>query len=65
LEPTRVKPLSGALLFVRFLALPTNIRLGSKGMPGTNSQAYYNGIGLRMGYVARLINRDFNQTLVM
>ncbi len=40
-EPTQVKHLSGAPLKVRLLALPTNIRLGRKGLPGTNASAYY------------------------
>jgi hypothetical protein len=29
------------LLLARLLALPTNIRLGWKGLPGTNALAYY------------------------
>jgi hypothetical protein len=37
LEPTQVKHLSDAPL----LALPTNIRLGWKGLPLTNGLAYY------------------------
>jgi hypothetical protein len=36
-----VKYLSGAPLEGRLLALPTNIRLGWKSMPGTNALAYY------------------------
>jgi len=40
LEPTHVKFLSGTLLG-RLLALPPNIRLGKKGLPGTNTPAYY------------------------
>ncbi len=40
-EPTRVKHLSGALLWGRLLVLPTNTRLGWKGLPGKNTLAYY------------------------
>ncbi len=36
-----MKHLSGAQLYGRLLALPTNIRLGWKGLPGTNALAYY------------------------
>ncbi len=36
-EPTRVKHLSGAPLVGRPLALPTDIRLGWKGLPWTNT----------------------------
>jgi hypothetical protein len=36
-----VKNLSGAPLYGKFLALPTNTRLGWKGLPGTNTLAYY------------------------
>ncbi len=32
---------AGAPLLVRLLAFPTNIRLGWKGLPETNSLAYY------------------------
>jgi hypothetical protein len=32
---------SEALLFVGLVALSTKIRLGWKGMPGTNTLAYY------------------------
>jgi hypothetical protein len=32
-----VKHLSGALFYGRILALPTNIRLGWKGLPETNT----------------------------
>ncbi len=35
-----MKQLSGAPLYGRLLALPTNIRLGRKGLPGTNALAY-------------------------
>ncbi len=38
---TRVKLLSGAPLFGRLLALPANIRLGWKCLPGINTLAYY------------------------
>jgi hypothetical protein len=41
LEPTRVKHFSGAPLYGRLLASPTNIRLGLKGLPRTNTLAYY------------------------
>jgi hypothetical protein len=37
LEPTQVKHLSAAPPLVRFLALPTNIRPGWKGLPGKNT----------------------------
>jgi len=36
-----VKHLLGAPLYGRPLALPTHIRLGRRGMPGTNTPAYY------------------------
>jgi hypothetical protein len=36
-----VKHFSGAPLYGRLLALPTNIRLGWKGLPETNALAYY------------------------
>ncbi len=39
-EPTRAKHLLGALLWGRLRALLTNIRLGWKGIPGTNHLAY-------------------------
>jgi hypothetical protein len=35
-----MKRLSGAPLWFRPLALPTTIKLGWKGMPGTNAIAY-------------------------
>jgi len=38
-DPNRVKHLSGALAWGKLLALPTNIRLGWKGLPGTNALA--------------------------
>ncbi len=40
-EPTQVKHLSGTPLYGMALALPTNIRLGWKGQPGTDTLAYY------------------------
>jgi len=36
-----VKHLSGAPLYGRLLALPTYIRISLKGLPGTNTLAYY------------------------
>ncbi len=36
-----MKHLSGATLEDRLLALPESIRLGWKGLPGTNALAYY------------------------
>jgi hypothetical protein len=39
-EPSRVKNLSGAPFLGRLLALPVNIRLGWKGLLGTNTLAY-------------------------
>jgi hypothetical protein len=39
-----VKHLSGAPFYGRLLALPTNIRLGCKGLPGTNALAYYKNL---------------------
>jgi len=33
--------LSDVPLYSRLLALPTNIRLGWRGLPGTNALAYY------------------------
>jgi hypothetical protein len=35
-----VNPLSGALLYGRLLASPANIKLGWKGLQGTNALAY-------------------------
>jgi hypothetical protein len=40
-EGTQVKQLSGTPLKGRLLASPTNTRLGWKGLPGTNTLAYY------------------------
>jgi hypothetical protein len=40
----KVKDLSGAPLYGRFLASPTNIRLGWKGLPWTNTLAYYENL---------------------
>jgi hypothetical protein len=40
-EPTEVEHFSGALLLGRLLASPANIILDWKGLPGTNSLAYY------------------------
>ena len=40
-EPNRMKHLSGAPLYGRLLASPTNTRLGWKGLPGINTLAYY------------------------
>jgi hypothetical protein len=37
-------PESGAPLYGRFMASPTNIRLGWKGLPGTNTLAYYENL---------------------
>ncbi len=39
-----LKHLSGAPYYGRFTALPTNIRLGWKGLAGTNSVAYYKNL---------------------
>ncbi len=36
-----MKHLSDAPFYGRLLALPTNIRLSWKGLPGTNTPAYY------------------------
>jgi hypothetical protein len=41
MKPTRVKHLSGAPLQGMLLALPANIRLGWKYLPGANILAYY------------------------
>ncbi len=38
---TRVKHLSDAQLYGKLLALPTNIRLGLKFLPETNTVAYW------------------------
>jgi hypothetical protein len=43
-EPSRMKYLSGAPFSGRPLALPKNIRLGWKGLPGTNTLAYYENL---------------------
>jgi hypothetical protein len=40
-EPTRVEHVIDAPLYGRLLALPTNIRLGWKGLTGTKTLAYY------------------------
>jgi hypothetical protein len=40
-EHNRVKHFSGAPLYGRLLALQANIKLGWKGLPETNTQAYY------------------------
>ncbi len=40
LKPTRAKHLLAAPLYGRLLASPTNIRVGSKGLYGTNTVAY-------------------------
>jgi hypothetical protein len=37
----RVEHLKGTPLLGRLMALPTNTRLGWKGLPGTNALAYY------------------------
>jgi hypothetical protein len=42
--PTRVKDLSGDPHYDRLLASPTNIRLGWKSLPGTNTQANYKNL---------------------
>jgi hypothetical protein len=36
-----VRHFSGALLFGRLLSSPTNVKLGWKSLPGTNTLAYY------------------------
>jgi hypothetical protein len=41
LEPIRVEYLEGHHTNGKFLALPANIRLGWKGLPGTNTLAYH------------------------
>jgi len=41
LEPTQVEHLKDAPLSGKLLALPTDIRLSWKGLPGINSLAYY------------------------
>jgi hypothetical protein len=54
--------LQGAPLKGRFLALPTNIRLGWKGLPGTNTLAFYqnspkkptSGVGSTHKYYTKL-----------
>jgi hypothetical protein len=46
LESTLVKPLLGALLWGRLLALPTNIRLDWKYLPGTNTILLLELIGI-------------------
>jgi hypothetical protein len=38
---TRVKHLSFAQLYGKLLALPTNVRLGLKFLPGANTVTYY------------------------
>jgi hypothetical protein len=46
LSLTSLPSLSGALLKGRLLALPANIGLGWKGLPGTNALAYYKKLEL-------------------
>jgi hypothetical protein len=41
LEPTQVKYLTSAPFLGVFLALSTNIRIGWKALPGTNTPVYY------------------------
>jgi len=55
-----VKNLSGAPLKGRLLALPTNIRLGWRGLPQTNTPAYYSRKKF-LKYVVRL--NPFNNDL--
>jgi hypothetical protein len=43
-EPTEVKHLSGAPLWGRLLASTTNMRLGWKSLPRTNTLAYYKNL---------------------
>jgi hypothetical protein len=40
-EPISVEHLSGTPLFNRLMAVSANIRQGWKGLPGTNTLAYY------------------------
>jgi hypothetical protein len=46
LEDTRVEPLTGLHLNGRLLVLPTNIRLGWKGMEVANAPVYYNAAAI-------------------
>ncbi len=48
-----MKHLSGAPLYGGLLALPTNIRLGWKGLPGANTESYF--INLLFTTVKRII----------
>jgi hypothetical protein len=41
---SRGEHIKGSSLKGRLLALPTNIRLGWKGLPGTNTLAYYENL---------------------
>ncbi len=41
-----MKLLAGAPLYGRLLALPTNTRLGWKGLPGTDTLAYYRNLSI-------------------
>jgi hypothetical protein len=41
LELTQLKQILNALIYGSFLALPTNINLGQKGLQGTDTPAYY------------------------
>ncbi len=45
---------------VEHLALPTNIRLGLKGLPGTNTQAYY-----KNNITKVVISKDFISIVVV
>jgi hypothetical protein len=47
LQPRRIKHLLGVPLKGKLLALPTNIRVSWKGLPGTNGPAYYKNSKLR------------------
>jgi hypothetical protein len=40
-EPIRVKKPLSVFLSGRYMAIPANIRLGWKGLPGTNAPAFY------------------------
>jgi hypothetical protein len=65
-EPTHVKHLSGAPFKGRLLALSTNNRLGFKGLPGSNTLAYYENYGRKKFYNVgpwRELSTEMDKTL--
>ncbi len=63
-ETTLLKNISGAPLYDRLLNLPTNNRLGRKGLPGTNALTYYekSQITAVKRFIILCPGIDFNQS---